>query len=423
MVQVDKRFFNSRYMPINTSKHRNIYCYGGSSSGKSVHIAMYLILCAYTGEGVLIARATKVSLRGSVWLELKGAIHTLNLAKHFKLNSTEMTILCKTSAGSIQMVGCDKEESVRSIKPLKQKSFTKLWLEEADGIPNNMFIQLNLRMRGKPIGGFRKQTIVSFNPTYEDHYINQDYMKPLGWNGINDWDYDDGKNLIIRSTYKDNKWLDEEEIEYLEDLGKVSKYHEQVYLNAEWGVLGEHCIEHYEEWNGLFEDVQHLPAYIGMDLGWTDDLALSIMRVDSANRIIYVVDGFVGKKMTHIEIANKIKIYLERNNISQYHPIYADSEDPRLVKMIASQGVNCIGAKKPQGSVLNGIMIMNSYTFKIKWNDAFKAFSNYTWIQDKKTGKSTQSPNHTFSHIPDSCRYGLEQLLTGFVNTYGLHLN
>lgn len=418
-IDVDMRIFNTAYRRVVHEYRRHVWIYGGASGGKSNFVAHYLVLCALSGEAVLIARETQVSLRKSVWLEVRDAISDMGLYSKFSQNKTELTFTSNVSLGSIQMVGCDSEDNIKSIKPLQQKGFTKLWLEEVNQISKTMLIQLNLRCRGKVLGGFKKQTFYTWNPTFEQHYLNQDFLLKMGW------DEDDSflvneNNMVLRTTYKDNDYLSAEDITFLEGLADLSEYHARVYLEGKWGVLGENCFEKIGTCER--EDVpEYLPWYAGMDFGWSDPTAFSLMKVDEESRTIYVVDGFSDAKQDHITISNKIKAKFKAYGINKGQPIYCDREDPRLITQIRAEGLNTRDAQKPAGSVLNGIMIMNTYTIVVcvEHKTAVEAVNNYKWKEDQKTGKPTDVPSHMFSHIPDSIRYGLEPVLQGFVRTAG----
>jgi phage terminase large subunit len=237
------------------------------------------------------------------------------------------------------------------------------------------------------------------------------------------FELEDEKNLVLRTTYKHIRFLNEEEINYLEELRNISDYHARVYLDGLWGVLGDRVFEKIGKCS--IDDIPiHLPIYCGVDFGWSDETAFTLMRVDVKNRFIYLIDGFAESKLDHIQMGNRIKVIFSKYNINVGQPIYCDSEDPRLIQQLSGTGVNARKANKPAGSVINGIMIMNTYTIVVcdSFEKGVNAINNYTWEVDKQTGKAIDKPSHTFSHIPDSMRYGLETLLTGSVETYGKHI-
>jgi len=419
-ININPDIFNDVYRDKVLGKTaRNVYMYGGSSSGKSNFIAHYFIIFALSGEGCMVIRQTKVSLRASVWLELKGAVYDMGLEGSFKFNETNLSINCIDSAGSIQLFGCDDEDGIKSIKPMKQTAFSKLWAEECNQIAKNMIIQFNLRMRGAPVGGFSKQTFYSWNPTFETHYLNTDFLKPLGWKET-DWYYEDENNIILRTTYEHNRFLAQEEIDYLQELRKISPYHARVYLDALWGVLGYRIFENIEIIDRV-EVPKGLPFSFGTDFGWTDETSFAAMCVDEPNRKIYLFDGFCESKLDHIKISNKIKVIFNACGANSGSPVFCDPEDPRMIKQMSGQGINAREAKKPAGSVINGLMIMNTYTIVVvrEYAKGVEAVNNYTWQEDKQSKKSIDKPNHAFSHIPDSMRYGLELILQGVTQLFG----
>jgi phage terminase large subunit len=83
--------------------------------------------------------------------------------------------------------------------------------------------QLKVRLRG---GKSKKQMVLSFNPINIQHWIKRHFI-------------DSGLATVCFSTYKDNKFLTEDDRKALEDLRLVDEYTWRVYANGEWGILGE----------------------------------------------------------------------------------------------------------------------------------------------------------------------------------------
>ena len=429
-VKINRKIFNKKYANLlNNDKYRHIYMWGGASSGKSYAIAQILILYALKGEAILCARQTQVSLKKSVLLEFLNAITTMRLEKYFKLNKSEMTIMCTISQGSIQLVGCDNEDRVKSIRPIKQKAFSKLWIEEANEVSKFFFAQLNIRMRGETAGGFKKQSFYSWNPTYESHYLNTDILQPNGATYEDDWKEFTVTNentateeqcLSVHSTYNDNEFLTDEDVAGLLSLQEFSPYHYRVYGLGMWGVLGDRIFEKLHSFNLKEVNINNLKVYGGWDFGWTDETAFTLTGVDREKRSIYILGGFIGSKLTTDAMTTKAEIEIEKLGLQKHNVVmFGDSEDPRLIEQLQRNNFAIKGADKPAGSVLAGLMMMNTYDIYIE-NSLRKhkeAFENYVWETDKQTGKPIDKPNHNFSHIPDSARYSLELELRGFGNS------
>ena len=91
--------------------------------------------------------------------------------------------------------------------------------------------------------------------------------------------------------------------------------------------------------------------------------------------------------------------------------IIADSAEPKSIDEIASYGTNIIGAVKGAGSVFQGIQYVQDQKISItaKSIKTIKAYRNYMFLQDKKTGLYMNEPDdsvHEWSNPMDAIRYG-----------------
>lgn len=83
--------------------------------------------------------------------------------------------------------------------------------------------QLKVRLRG---GDSDKQMVLSFNPVNANHWIKKHFI-------------DSGLATVCHSTYKDNKFLTDEDKRVLEDFKNTDPYYYDVYCLGLWGVLGK----------------------------------------------------------------------------------------------------------------------------------------------------------------------------------------
>ena len=173
----------------------------------------------------MIARKTSKSMRKSVWLELNKAIDRLGVTNMIKVHKTDMSFESLVSKGSITLVGLDDVERLKSITPMKDNSFNVCIIEEATEVSEWDYQQLLIRQRG--ISNFPKKMILLFNPIYRQHWIFRLFFE--GHNGSTDKYYETDEISILKTTYKDNNFLGDEEKKSLEDLKYNSPYHYQVY--------------------------------------------------------------------------------------------------------------------------------------------------------------------------------------------------
>lgn len=216
---------NDRFYPLYMNKDRYLVLMGGGGSGKSVFTAQKIILRLLTENKhrILVLRKVAKTLRESVFMELKNAIYRWGLEKLFKIpkgTSSELHISC-INGNEILFAGLDDVEKLKSISGV-----TSVWMEEASECSPEDFRQLDIRLRGKTIN--YKQMMITFNPIDINHWLKREFFDQPKTNAT-----------TIHSTYKHNKFLDDDAIKVLEAFKETDPYFYQVYALGEWGVLGK----------------------------------------------------------------------------------------------------------------------------------------------------------------------------------------
>ena len=223
-IKISKKVFNDVYVPFLDCDDRYILFYGGGSSGKSYFIAQWLTYRLLKPErfNLLVVRQTGDTNRRSTFPLFKQVISNWNLAEHFKVNESDMRIVCKLTGNEVAFAGLDDVEKIKSIT-FANGELTTEWIEEATETQEADINQLKVRLRG---GKSKKQMILSFNPVNINHWIKRHFI-------------DSGLATVCFSTYKDNKFLTDDDRKALEDLKYTDEYTYSVYCLGEWGVLGK----------------------------------------------------------------------------------------------------------------------------------------------------------------------------------------
>ena len=223
-IKISKKVFNDVYIPYLDNEDRYLLFYGGGSSGKSYFIAERFIykLIHPTRCNLLVVRQTGDTNRKSTFPLLKHVISNWNLAEYFMINESDMRIRCKLTGNEVAFAGLDDVEKIKSIT-FENGELTDIWVEEATETQEQDINQLKVRLRG---GKSRKQMVLSFNPINIQHWIKRHFI-------------DSGLATVCFSTYKDNKFLTEEDRRALEDLKRTDEYTYNVYCLGQWGVLGK----------------------------------------------------------------------------------------------------------------------------------------------------------------------------------------
>lgn len=223
-IKISKKVFNDVYLPYLDNDDRYLIFYGGGSSGKSYFIAQRWIykLIHPSRCNLLIIRQTGDTNRKSTFPLLKQVISNWNLSKHFKINESDMRIKCLLTGNEVAFAGLDDVEKIKSIT-FENGELTHIWVEEATECQEADINQLKVRLRG---GKSKKQIVLSFNPINIQHWIKRHFI-------------DSKLATVCFSTYKDNKFLTDDDRKALEDLQYTDEYTYRVYCLGEWGILGK----------------------------------------------------------------------------------------------------------------------------------------------------------------------------------------
>ena len=396
-LNVSTKIFNDVYIPYLFDDTPTQIFYGGSSSGKSVFLAQRTVLDLMKGgRNYLIVRNVAKTIRGSVYNEIIKAISNMGLSRFFTVQKSEFTITC-FNGYQILFCGLDDPEKIKSITPAKGV-ITDIWIEEATEVDYNAYKQLTKRLRGR--SKVSKRLIMSFNPILQDHWIYKEFF-------LNVWDdskkkYKDDKLLILKTTYKDNRFLTEQDIRALED--EKDKYFYEVYTLGNWGVLGTVIFK-----NWRVEDLSWLRDIAdnyrnGLDFGFAEDpSALVHTHYDRKKKTIYVLDELYMPWLTNDVLAEEVK------KIIGNQLVVCDSAEPKSIKELRQYGVNAIGAKKGKDSVNHGIQWLQQQTIvvDVKCQNMKNELMKYRWKEDKN-GNVLPVPVDKDNHLIDALRYAYE---------------
>ena len=223
-IKLSKKVFNDVYIPYLDNEDRYLVFYGGGSSGKSYFIAQRYIYKMLKNKrcNVLITRQTGDTNRKSTFPLMKQVINQWNLSEHFKINESDMRIKCLMNGNEIAFAGLDDVEKIKSIT-FESGELTDIWCEEATEMLETDINQLKVRLRG---GKSKKQMVLSFNPINIQHWIKAHFI-------------DSGLATVCFTTYKDNKFLSEDDKQALEAFKDIDEYYYEVYCLGHWGILGK----------------------------------------------------------------------------------------------------------------------------------------------------------------------------------------
>ena len=399
-IEFHTSVLNKVYKPLLEDVTPTQILYGGSSSGKSVFLAQRVVFDLMKGgRNYLVCRQVGKTVGKSVAQEIQKVITDWNVAFKFTINKTDNTITCSNRYQCI-FAGLDDTEKLKSITPAFGV-ITDVWIEEATETEIGSIKQLEKRLRGGSEDVVKRMTF-SFNPIMQSHWIYQTYFS-----GINLADkqtlFRNDELLILKTTYKDNRFLTKQDIKRLEN--EKDSYYYQVYTLGNWGVLGNVIFT-----NWRVEDLsdrldQFTNHRNGLDFGFSDaPAAIWISHYDRNNKTIYVYDEFEERGLTNDLLAIEIK-----NKIGTDY-IVCDSAEPKSIQELRNHGANAIGAKKGKDSINFGIQWLQQQTIVIdtKCVNTKNEISTYHWKQDKD-GNAMRIPCDKNDHLIDAARYAHEE--------------
>ncbi|EGT4786308.1 PBSX family phage terminase large subunit [Clostridioides difficile] len=397
-LEINPNIFNPIYLKhqLNNNNRYQIY-FGGSSSGKSFSLAQRTVLDAFKGNrNYLIVRNVQSTLKRSCLNEITKAISNFKLNEYFQVNKTDMIITCKLNNKQILFCGLDDVEKVKSITPI-DGVITDIWVEEATETDYKAVKQLDKRLRGK--SKVVKRLTLSFNPILKDHWLYTEYFDI--WE--DDKQYVEKDNVsILKTTYKDNKFLAEDDIKALEN--ESDKYYYEVYTLGNWGVLGAVIfknwrVEDFSDIESTFDNFRH-----GIDWGFADDpFAYVKSHYDRMRRKLYICDEIEAVGLLNREAAPLVSKKANRDLV------ICDNASPKDVAEFSDLRINAVSARKGAGSIEYGIKFLQGLEIIIHPRcQNFKNEINKYKYKEDKNGNILPIAVDKDNHLIDALRYSLE---------------
>ncbi len=369
---------NKIYTHLDNSNKRITIEQGGSRSGKTYNILMWLIFSysdKNTGKTITICRKTFPALRASSMRDFFDILKKYDIYKEANHNKSNSEYLLNNNL--FEFISLDQPQKVRGRKR------DVLYINEANELYFEDWQQLILRTTDK--------AILDYNPSDEFHFI-YDKIKPR----------DDAEFFI--TTYKDNPFLDIETVNEIERLKDVDDNYWKIYGLGQIGS-SQALIFRINECNSIPPEAKFL-SY-GMDFGFTND-PTTLVAIYQQGDNIYLKELLYQTGLTNRDIDEKLKFHsVERKEI------FADSAEPKSIEELYRMGWNVKPATKGQGSVNIGIDMMKRYQLHVTKDSVnmIKEFRNYKWQEDKN-GNVLNTPVDMFNHTIDAIRYGLYDKLS-----------
>lgn len=373
--------------------------YGGASSGKSHGVVQKVVIKACQKwkhpRKILFLRKVGATIKDSIFEDVKSCLSDLGLLERCKVNMTDYRITLPNGAVFL-FKGMDDPEKIKSIKGLSD-----ILMEEATEFTLEDYTQLTIRLREKKHKN--RQIFLMFNPVSKTNWVFKHFFAE----GVK---VNSKRVIIYHTSYKNNKFLDDEVKQTIEELAERNPAYYRIYALGEFATLDKLVFPKYEKRLLSKEELKHLPSFFGLDFGYINDPSAFVhVKINQDTKTIYIMEEYVKKHMLNNEIAEMIKSlgYAKEE-------IYADSAEKKSIDEIRLKGISKIKpVKKGAGSVLQGIQFIQQYKIIIdeRCFKTIEEFDNYTWKKDKKTNEYINEPVDTYNHTIDAVRYALSNAI------------
>ena len=393
--------FNAAFKEANKTRKRYKVLTGSAGSGKSYNVAMdYIIKLSdmrYEGANLLVVRATESSHSTSTYSELVAAIYRLGLQDFWDMPKSNLTLTCHITGSQIIFKGFNDQKAKEKIKSInfKHGKLTWIWCEEATELDFTDLQYLDDRLRGHLPKHLFYQITLTFNPVSAMHWIKTQY-----------WDRDDEDIFKLRTTYLDNKYIDEAYHRRMERRKEMDPEGYRVYGLGEWGELGGLILNNYKVKDIPLAYEYYDSVVLGQDFGFNH--ANVILTVGFKDGDIYILDELY----EHEKDTEELITMARRQGLSKSNVMWCDSAEPDRIKMWRKAGYRAQPVSKDKNSVAAQIDYLKQHNIFINpsCQNTIKEIQQWKWQKDNKTGQYIDKPVEVNDDAMAALRYAIEPL-------------
>lgn len=394
---------------------------GGRGSGKSSFCALELIFQIMrdpTGlSNALVVRKWAVTLRGSVFAQLRWAINTLGVDNYWRSTLNPLQFVYEPTGQVIRLTGLDDPQKLKSIKPARGY-FRYLWCEEFNEI--NGELELRNLQQSVLRGGDSFTVLRSFNPPISRaNWANEFCDRP------------DERSLNLLTNYLQIpvEWLGQtfiDEAERLREINPRAYDHEYMGMAVGQGAEVFETLEVREIPDQEYSQLSKI--YSGLDWGFSTDPACFLrVSYEPKTETVWIMDEIYQTHLSNRQLAEKIKekgwsilgdkciSSLLMDGVYQEKAlIIADSASPKDIADMKDHGLKVIPCTKFAGCV----------EYRIKWlqhrkiivdpkrtPNTARELQNYQYDIDKRTGEVLSTVPDKDNHSLDALAYSLDRVI------------
>ena len=357
----------------NIDNYRMISCRGGSRSGKTYNICIWIVVYCLrnTGKTITIVRKNYPSLKGSV---MRDFIEVLD--KFGKYNPNDLhkqDMFYELNGNTIEFLNADDEQKLRG------RRRDLLWINESNELHRDEYTQLAIRTTDK--------IILDYNPSDIHSWIYEEEEKDTCY-----W---------FKTTFLDNPFLSQEIIDEIKSLKDKDENLYRVFTLGERGIARSLVFNKYTEENEIPPQAKLL-GY-GMDFGFVDSSVL--VQVYKMGEHLYFKELIYESNLTIPDLIYR----MEQLEMDRTDTIWADSSQPAAIEQIRRAGFNIKPVKKT--TIQYGLdLLKRHYIHIVSSPNIVKEFNSYKYKTDKD-GKILGVVEDKNNHSVDALRYCIEMEL------------
>lgn len=356
---------------------RGVASKGGTRSGKTwATLQMLHLLCSNSEKPLIVScvAATLPMVKRGMQRDFRQMLAAEGVWDENSFNKTEGSYTYPNGC-MIEFFGVDNASKVHG--PARDI----LFVNEAQGIPREIFRQLDIRTR--------KKVIIDFNPVRkfwgETEFVGDRYV-------------------TIHSTYKDNPYLTKEQVGAIEKNKNDANWW-RVYGEGETGGVEGNVYPQYEVIDELPETFTG--RCIGLDFGFVND-PTAIVDIRFEGWELYVDLLCYETGLLNSAIAD----YLTSQGLNRVVTV-CDSAEQKSIVELQQRHIKAIPCVKGRGSISAGIAQVSQFKLHVTKRSVkmLDELDNYKWIKDETTNTYTNEPIDAWNHSLDALRYGVDYLI------------
>jgi len=365
-------------------KYRYIINQGGSSSSKTFSILQLLTQIA-------LSRFITIDIAGQSVPHLKRGV-LRDLPKVFDQFGLSFGLMLNRSDNFITFHNGSKINLVALDDPGKARGSRRdiLFINEANLIPYATVEQLVIRTH--------ECIFIDYNPT-QSFWVHNEIMPK-----------NPDRALLIKSTYKDNQFLPQTEIDELESRrGDGNNNFWRVYGLGELGIAEGLVFENVTPRTIADEEINRFDeVYQGIDWGYIHPFVFIKCCYDDELKKLYVFDEIYSSRLSLQESMNLVR------EKQVYGDIIADSANPQSIGEFWDNGFNIFPANKGAGSRDFGYRWLQSLNEividPVRCPNTLKEFQTMEYLKDKDGNYINDYPK-IMDDAVDAIRYALERAM------------